>query len=171
MSKITYTDVFNAFRSLGASAKAASFLTSQVAVETAVKGVPFNSPLIKTHYNPGGIMYVGQKNAVQGESFPKEEIIKYNNGKPAYYAKFNTLKDGLSTMYKIQRKNAETAENLTQFNNLTKAAGYYTADKNEYLYNLKYWYNKGINYFKDTGGGSILLIGTLFFLIYKIYNK
>ncbi len=123
------------------------YLPALIAAMSANETAGFTSNVFKQNNNASGIMFAGQKNAVQGTPFPASE------GKH-YYAKFKTLKDWANAMAAIitrmiPQKTWEmpgTAANdpigAYNFAGALKQKGYFTSDAKAYGKNILTWFQR-----------------------------
>ena len=127
--------LYNRIRALNVSDKFARFLTAQIVQETGLK-----SSLLLNHNNPGGIQWVNkgyQRNAVKGPAFPASET----KGKPAFYATFATLDDGLRDMVRITYKALTKSNTPEAYVDSLKAQGYFQGDLTIYKKNVRAAYD------------------------------
>lgn len=132
---MTAVDLYNKLRSLNVGDKFARLLTAQIVQETGLK-----SRLLLEHNNPGGLMFVNrgyQKNAVQGPAFPANET----KGKPAFYASFKTLDDGLRDMVRVTYPALVKSNTPEAYADSLKAQNYFKGDLTIYKKNVRAAYD------------------------------
>jgi hypothetical protein len=125
--------VFKSLIDLGLTGQKLLLCMAQIMHETG----GFKARNFINNNNVGGINWAGQKNAVKGNFVS----AKYN-GKDGYYAKFNSLKDGINEYYGLlQRRYSKALASVTPFDfaRALKEKGYYSAPLNEYSNALKNW--------------------------------
>tara|TARA_R110000868_G_scaffold326483_2_gene587487 strand:- start:502 stop:1032 length:531 start_codon:yes stop_codon:yes gene_type:complete len=139
---MTTLDAYTIYMQLGLTSDKAKLAASQSAFETMYNGKTWSSPVFLQNNNTGGIMYINkpfQKNATQGSPYPKSEWS--NPSTPAYYAKFNTIKDSFIDHIRITYKALIKSNTPIEYANNLKAQGYYTGNAGDYAKNINFVYN------------------------------
>lgn len=164
---MTPIQLYNLLKALNLSDKFAKLLTAQIVQETGLK-----SNLLVNHNNPGGVMFINkgyQKNAVQGPPFPASET----KGKPAFYATFKTLNDGLRDMVRITYPALTKSATPEAYADNLKAQGYFTGNLTIYKKNVRAAYDtleKELKKKTKTQSGNLIQLGILYLLIiFTIY--
>lgn len=147
---MTIREAYNIYISLGLPRDKALLATAQTAFETAYFDVltgkykPFNSPVFKRNNNVGGIMYVGQKDSIPGDPFPKTE------SKTAKYAKFASLEASFKNHIRIIAKPLQLSSDPASFAKNLKLYRYYGGDEKLYSLGLNRFYNEAKTETEDT---------------------
>jgi hypothetical protein len=119
----TSKKVFKILIDLGLTGNKLLFCMAQILHETD----RFRSKNFRNNNNVGGLNWAGQKNAVKGNFVGAEY-----NGADGYYAKFNTVKDGVTEYYGLLKRRyfkALEANTPFEFAQALKEKGYYNDKK------------------------------------------
>lgn len=114
----------------GFNPTAAKLIAAQARLESA----DYNSNVFKANNNTSGIKFIGQANATRGTLVPSNERTCNGTCNGDYYAKFNTIQDGINdkivrlyskTMSGVSPQQLKDSTSAEDFSRLLKMRRYY----------------------------------------------
>jgi hypothetical protein len=126
--------IYVLIKSYGFTNPIAKFVASQACHETAIKGVPFMSPIFKSNNNAFGMKFAGQSTA-----------LGVKNG----YANYLTIDDSVKdfSVWWVKHRQGSIIANplfilsLDSYVSFLKNQKYFEAEESEYLKGCQYFYN------------------------------